>query len=163
MKKISLLFLCLFLSCTTPEHKTKNSDLNQRIETFFDKLLHLTTAETVIPEIKNIEGVSSVKINKDERTYSFQKVSESKAYLILRVSSNGKFISALYYPDNKNELSETEIKQKIKADDWQIKILHISKDDRTEKVISYSIKKKISYGYYKGIDNNQIHFLNISS
>ena len=76
--------------------------MNQRIETFFDKLLHLTTAETVIPEIKNIEGVSSVKINKDERTYSFRKVSESKAYLILRVSSNGKLISALYYPDKKN-------------------------------------------------------------
>ncbi|MDD4973629.1 MAG: hypothetical protein PHY93_04725 [Bacteriovorax sp.] len=163
MKKISLLFLCLFFSCTSPEHKSKVDDLNQKPEALIDKLLHLTMIETVVPEMKNFEGISDLKEIKDAKLYSFRKISESQAYLILRVSNNGKLISALYYPDKKNELSESEIKEKIKADDWQIKLSYVSKDDRTEKMIVYSMKKRISFGYYKGIDDNHIHFINIGS
>lgn len=161
MKKISLLFLCLFFSCTSPKQASPVAGLNQRPESLIDKILHLTMIETVVPEIKNFEGVSSSKEVKDAKVYSFRKPPESQAYLILKVLNNGKLISALYYPDKNNELSESEIKEKIKTNDWQMKSSYVSKDDRTEKVIVYSMKKRISFGYYKGIDGNHIHFVNM--
>lgn len=163
MKKISFLVFCLLFSCTSHAPKVAVNDLNQRPEALIDKLLHFAIIETVIPEIKKIEGISSFKEVKGGKIYSFRKVSESQAYLTLRVSKTGKLISALYYPDKNTELSESEIKEKIKADDWQTNLSPVSKDDRTEKVISYSMKQRISCGYYKGIDNNHIHFVNIGS
>ena len=127
------------------------------------KIISLKNKNVKPPEFSSFEGEVDIVSNVDGKIYSFKEAHNLNPYLYINTTIDDKFISAVLFSTDKKVILENEIRDVIRAEDWNIKTSFVSQDDATEKTIVFSVKENASYGYYKGMENNKIHFLEVGS
>ena len=150
-------------SCSQVENKKISENPKKNKQSIISKLFSLKEDKSKSPGLDLFDGKVNIKSDSIGKTYSFTEVNHLNPYLYIYTTVDEKFISAILFSSDKNLISEAEIKEAIKAEDWDVKSSFVSHDDATEKTIVFSVKKNVSYGYYKGMENNKIHFLAIGS
>ena len=163
MKKIFIISLLFMFSCSQVENKKISENPKKNKQSIISILFSLKEDNSKSTESNLFVGKVNVKSDSVGKTYSYTEVNHLNPYLYIYTTVDGKFISAILYSSDKNLISEAEIKEAVKAEDWDVKSSFASHDDATEKTIVFSVKKNVSYGYYKGMENNKIHFLEIGS